>query len=144
MLRMIKKYTEEEIEELKEDIIDKHGDPEKLKQRALRSGCRIPDRVDDYVVLDSLNKGAEYSFEYISRSPNAISSLTPRRVELLSFLSRNDVKSIKELSKLLKRNYKNVYDDIKALEEYGMVSLKRHGKSKKPKLNIDKLVIELG
>ncbi len=143
MLRMIKKYDDKGKNEIMKDIIDKHGDLEKLKQRALRSGCRIPDRVDDYVVLDSLNKGAEYSFEYISRSSDAISSLTPRRIDMLSFLSKTDVKSITELSKLLKRDYKNVYDDIKALEEHGIISLKRHGKNKKPELNLDKFVIEL-
>jgi predicted transcriptional regulator len=47
--------------------------------------------------------------------------ITPRRFELLERLRQNGATSIRALSKLLLRNYKNVYDDVKLLEQIGLV-----------------------
>jgi predicted transcriptional regulator len=47
--------------------------------------------------------------------------ITPRRFDLLEELHRFGPMSINALSKLLKRNYKNVHDDVKALESIGLV-----------------------
>ncbi len=142
MLRIIKDYGEKDVKGLKKSIRDRHGDFEKLKQRAHRTGCRDPELVDDHMILDALNKGGTYSYEYISRTPGAVSNLTPRRVNLLSHLSKNDVDSIKELAESLRRDYKNVYDDVKALEEYRIIVLESEGKKKKPVLNADRVIIE--
>ncbi len=35
--------------------------------------------------------------------------------------------SIKALARLLKRNYKNVHDDVKALEEIGLIERRENG-----------------
>ena len=47
--------------------------------------------------------------------------ITPRRYELLERLHRSGALSIRALAKLLQRNYKNVYDDVKLLEQIGLV-----------------------
>jgi predicted transcriptional regulator len=47
--------------------------------------------------------------------------ITPRRFELLEQLRQNGAMSIRALSKLLHRHYKNVYDDVKLLEQIGLV-----------------------
>ena len=47
--------------------------------------------------------------------------ITPRRYELLEQLHRSGALSIRALAKLLQRHYKNVYDDVKLLEQIGLV-----------------------
>ena len=47
--------------------------------------------------------------------------LTPKRFELLKFLRNQGATSIRNLSKLLKRDYSNVYSDVKQLEFYGLI-----------------------
>ena len=47
--------------------------------------------------------------------------ITPRRYELLEQLHRSRALSIRALAKLLHRHYKNVYDDVKLLEQIGLV-----------------------
>jgi predicted transcriptional regulator len=48
-------------------------------------------------------------------------NITPRRFDLLEELHRSGPISINALAKILKRNYKNVHDDVKALESIGLV-----------------------
>ncbi len=129
---MKRNYSEDGIEALKRSIIEEHGSKEKLRKNVSRYGCRNPDMVDDYVLLDFLEKGAGLRYETINSSPKALASLTPKRVELLSFIKENDVESITELSNKIERDYKNVYDDLKILSDTGIVSLEREGKRQKP------------
>ena len=47
--------------------------------------------------------------------------ITPKRFELLENLHHNGATSVRALAKLLNRHYKNVYDDVKLLEQIGLV-----------------------
>jgi predicted transcriptional regulator len=47
--------------------------------------------------------------------------ITPKRIDLLEELHRSGAISIRALAKLLNRSYKNVYDDVKLLEQAGLV-----------------------
>ena len=47
--------------------------------------------------------------------------ITPRRFDLLEELHRSGPICINALAKLLKRNYKNVHDDVTALECIGLI-----------------------
>ncbi|MEI6703114.1 MAG: hypothetical protein WCL71_06205 [Deltaproteobacteria bacterium] len=47
--------------------------------------------------------------------------ITPKRFELLDNLHHNGASSIRGLAKLLNRHYKNVFDDVKLLEQIGLV-----------------------
>lgn len=47
--------------------------------------------------------------------------LTGKRMELLSYVRRNHVTSIRALAKALGRDYSNVHADVKALEAAGLV-----------------------
>ena len=53
--------------------------------------------------------------------------ITPKRIELLEGLHRNGATSIRALAKLLSRSYKNVYDDVKLLEQAGLVEKNDYG-----------------
>jgi predicted transcriptional regulator len=47
--------------------------------------------------------------------------LTPKRMELLHYVRRHDVASIRALANALGRDYRNVHADVTALEEVGLV-----------------------
>lgn len=47
--------------------------------------------------------------------------ITPKRFELLDNLHHNGASSVRALAKLLNRHYKNVFDDVKMLEQIGLV-----------------------
>jgi predicted transcriptional regulator len=51
--------------------------------------------------------------------------LTPKRVELLYQLVVLRVESINDLAQKVKRNVKNVYQDLKVLKRLGFVKLNR-------------------
>jgi hypothetical protein len=71
----------------------------------------------DYVVEEM----REFDFRQLT-------SLTPKRIELLNHLANTRVESINELAHKIKRDVKNVYDDLIALKRLGLVALKRRGK----------------
>ena len=54
--------------------------------------------------------------------------LTPRRFDLLEELHRCGATSINALAKNLKRNYKNVHNDVKALESIGLIERGEDGR----------------
>jgi predicted transcriptional regulator len=47
--------------------------------------------------------------------------LTGKRMELLAYVRRNEVRSIRALAQALGRDYRNVHADVKALEAAGLV-----------------------
>lgn len=62
-----------------------------------------------------------------------------KRMELLSAVKHKKPKSIYQLAKLLKREYKNVYDDVGLLEELGLITKD----NKKVNVDFNKLNIEV-
>lgn len=54
--------------------------------------------------------------------------ITPKRLELLYALAGFHVESINELARKLRRDVKNVYQDLQVLKKLGFVTLKKRGK----------------
>ena len=54
--------------------------------------------------------------------------LTPKRLELLYSVASLRPESINDLAQKTRRNVKNVYQDLKALETLGFVTFKKRGK----------------
>ena len=117
---------------------------ERLQQKVLKSGCSSPEMLEDYMVWAALNQpdpalversriGQEEIFTY----------LTPRRMELLEYLSSNPLNSIKDLAEVLDRDYKNVYDDVMALHKYDLIEFIKEGKNKRPVTKVSKISIFL-
>lgn len=63
--------------------------------------------------------------------------ITGARLELLSLIRKARPRSIQELAKIAGRDFKNVYQDIKLLAEYGLIELKESG-ARKPSTPISK------
>jgi len=56
--------------------------------------------------------------------------ITGARLELLSVIRKSKPKSIQELARLAGRDFKNVYQDVKLLVQYGLIELKEQGARK--------------
>lgn len=114
---------------------------EALRQRVFVERCSEPQGVDDYVVWKALREGGTLEERTVFGTPDVFRALTPRRVELLEYLHGNDVPSIKELAARLRRDYKNTYDDLVALAGWGLVALRREGKSQRPVARVTRLLV---
>jgi predicted transcriptional regulator len=51
-----------------------------------------------------------------------LAALTPKRLQLLRFVRRHEVRNIKALAAGLQRNYKNVHKDVEELTKLGLLS----------------------
>lgn len=113
---------------------------EALRQRVLLHSCNDPTAVDDYVIWKALREDQGALEERtVFDTADVFRALTPRRVELLEHLQGNEVRSIKELAGALRRDYKNTYDDLVALEQWGLVTRSRDGKNQRPAARITSL-----
>lgn len=70
-------------------------------------------------------------------------AITGARIELLHAIRTHKPKSIQELSTIVERDFKNVYQDVKLLSEYGLIELKQRGprKASTPRANFTELVL---
>ena len=99
---------------------------------------------DEYVewmgmehALGAYDEGEE--FDYLTEEAREIkgaelSKLTSKRLELLDHLSKQRADSINELASRIGRDVKNVYHDLKALEDMGFIDLVREGRRLVPDL----------
>lgn len=56
--------------------------------------------------------------------------ITGARIEILSVIRQQKPKSIQELARMVERDFKNVYQDVKLLTEFGLIDLKEQGPRK--------------
>jgi len=72
--------------------------------------------------------------------------LTNNRLMILKAIRENNPKSVYELSKVLRRNLKNVNQDLKLLEEIGLVTLEKTKADRKsiiPHVDYAKITLEI-
>ena len=140
LIRIIRNLTSEEIEErirkfekelgmsfakFEEQFLGK-----KLDAKLSRTHFEWAELVDSY--RGYIEEGTlDYSVEEIRDvKPEQAALLTPKRVELLYKLAVVRVESINDLAQKVRRNVKNVYEDLKVLSRFGFVRLnKRKGRS---------------
>ncbi len=61
-----------------------------------------------------------------------VEALTRKRVELMREILQYSPGSIRELADFLNRDVKNVWDDLNVLSNFGLVSFKAVGRTKRP------------
>ncbi|MCK5291646.1 MAG: hypothetical protein KAR39_06490 [Thermoplasmata archaeon] len=142
LVEIEKKHRPKDIQNELDNLKSKHGTAEKLHQKVMRDKCGNPSSVDDHMIWKAIaTQNCEFVEKITVDSSNIFGDLTPKRLELLEHIRTQDVRSIKDLAHELERNYKNVYDDLKALEDWGLVSLPRRGKDKKPISHVESLTV---
>ena len=131
-VKIMKKRNKADIQDMIKKWEKEYGTLSSLNQKVLISKCTSPEKMDDYVLWKYLSQGAEFQDNIVVEDTGVFEVLSPRRAELLEYLTNNDIPSIKNLADSLRRNYKNVYDDLQALAKYDLVELTESGRSLKP------------
>jgi ribosomal protein L29 len=103
---------------------------QKLDAKHVRAYFEWAELVDSY--KGYVEEGTvDYVVEEIKDfKPEQAALLTPKRMELLHQLATLRVESINDLAQKVRRNVKNVYQDLKVLSKFGFVKLnKRRGRA---------------
>jgi hypothetical protein len=139
---ILKTYTKDQIDAEYKRLESKYQSIDNLNQKIQVEKCGNPELVDDYMIWRSLDEEDLYITEKIVlKSLDIYLMLSPKRMELLDYLSTHSIDSIKILAKELKRNYKNVYDDIRAMEKFDLIELVDDGRNKRPVTKINTIVM---
>lgn len=95
--------------------------------------------------MEEFEEGEEVPHSVSFEDPTKLRKiLTEKRIELIQFLMENEVESTSDLAKKLDRGVKEVGEDIRLLEEYGIVKVEQEGRSKKPSVPYEKIDIDIG
>lgn len=70
-------------------------------------------------------------------------ALTRKRLELLHIIKTQKPESINELARMAKRDIKNISDDVKYLEQVGLVEMKEDQRKTAPVISYDKIDLEI-
>jgi len=84
-----------------------------------------------------------YAEEIVELDWEKTRQLSPRRMQLLNYLSENHADSINKLSKNIGRDVKNIYNDLKILEQLGFLRLVKEGRRLSPELLVHEITILL-
>lgn len=138
-IKIIKKKSKDELGDMLRALGEKHGTLASLSQKVSINKCTSGNDMAELLVWRCLKDGGDYSEEIVFENGELFDTLSPRRAELMEYLSKNSVGSIKELADALHRNYKNVYDDIRSLVDFELVDLIPSGRSIKPLCSVKKI-----
>jgi predicted transcriptional regulator len=139
---ILKTYTKDQIAAEFKRLESKYQSIDNLNQKIQVEKCGNPEQVDDYMIWKSLDEeDLNITEKIVLKSLDIYLMLSPKRMELLDYLSTHSIDSIKILAKELKRNYKNVYDDIRAMEKFDLIELVDDGRNKRPVTKINTIVM---
>lgn len=138
LVRLVRQLTLEEVEMRIRSYEKEHGMAfdefeesflkKKLDRRLIGTYSEWADLVHAY---RGYMEGGELDYvteEMRDLKPKETSLLTPKRLELLYSLASLRPESINDLARKMKRNVKNVYQDLKVLKTLGFVTFKKRGK----------------
>ncbi len=162
--RLIFPYSQKNLEILIKRFNNKYKKIEELFQEVQRDQCNKPDKLDDYMLWHLINSQEkeqkaeagsnqdgtvelpQISFreEIIILNTDFYQVFTPRRMELLEHIQAHNPSSVKGLAAETGRDYKNVYDDLLALERFNLLDMVREGKNKRPISRLSVIEIMIG
>jgi len=152
--RVVRRIPLNEVRERVAAYVSKYGGQYGELSREFEAGKMPRNRMDDYIEWSSMihalraaGEGEDFDYyaeEDLALAPEEFESLTPRRLELLDYLADVYVSSINELADRIGRDVKNVYGDLRILEQLGFVRLVKEGKSLVPELLVQEVTILLG
>jgi len=97
-----------------------------MKEKNIKIGLATEEKVNQKF-LEAWHKARKNEIEtteerlYFMEPASFFQVLSKQRISLLKTLHGHDVSSIRELSRLLKRDYKNVYQDVQLLKKAGLI-----------------------
>jgi predicted transcriptional regulator len=70
-------------------------------------------------------------------------ALTPKRLELLHVIKTSKPASLHELAEVTKRDIKNVSEDVKYLEQIGLIEKRTDRREVRPFIGYDRIALEI-
>ena len=151
--KVVKSIPLMQVQERVEILTEKYGSLS-LMHEEFAKGRGPPGVFDEYIEWTSMDHALRAyqegeDFEYLADEEMPLGSkqyekLTPRRLELLDHLGKGLYRSINALAEVVGRDVKNVYNDLKTLEELGFISLTREGRRLVPELLVHEINIQFG
>ena len=96
------------------------------------------------LIKDKQISKSDYNFEGLSALRQLLNN---EKARMLHVIKTQEPKSIYDLAKKLKRNFKSVVEDIKLLERFGFIELIKEKTKKrvrhKPEIAVDEIVIRV-
>jgi predicted transcriptional regulator len=146
--RVVKSIPLREAQIRTDSFREKYGSLSHLNEEFAK-GRMPPGIFDEYIewtnmdhALRAYQEGEDFEYfaeENLNLKDTDFTLITLRRLELLDFLGAEPVSSINELADKLERDVKNVYNDLKILEQLDFISLRREGRRFVP----EKIVYEI-
>ncbi len=154
LLRVVRRRSLGEVNCRVAELERKYGGSLEGLPDSFKGGQEDRERFEDFVewsrmihALRAYGEGEDFDYsteETVELDWSQFSKLTPRRLELLDHLSRLRVKSINDLAAKTGRDVKNIYNDLKVLEQLGFVRLMRQGRRVQPELLVQEVTLFLG
>ncbi len=131
-MRMIIKrtYSDDDMNLLFKMIRKKAGRYEKIKHLLHIKKCSDPNLAERYLILTCIMNNGQIDEEVIIEDRKVFNALTGKRMEIIELVNEKGPISVKELAKFAGRDYKNVYDDIMALEKFLIIRAVKVGKER--------------
>lgn len=124
-----------------------YGRVSELMRTTKSNPCSNPSNTDDLMIWSTLMQSTleevEYTQEYSYFTTAFFEALTPKRAEILEMLSHEKFGSIQDLAQRMDRDYKNVYDDLKILERYGLIERRKKGRGYVPISDVERILIRI-
>jgi len=148
LVRTVRRLSLEEVNTRLRDLQDKYNTTfENFQERLDRWDNQ--ELFKDYIdwstmthAIEAYREGEDFDCSLEEEGPVAaevLTVLTPKRLELLYEIPKHPMKSINDLADKLARNVKNVYNDLRTLEEHGFLVLKRTGRNVVPELLVEEI-----
>jgi hypothetical protein len=132
-VEMVKHLTVEDVESEIKRLAKAYGTLEALTQKAAVTKCNHPGLQDELQLWRAIQTiHVEVRSIVAYEGTDKVGSITPARMELLETIRKTRPKSVRELAITSKRDYKNVYDDLKALVEAGLAEIVLEGRKSRP------------
>ncbi|MHA2395010.1 MAG: HVO_A0114 family putative DNA-binding protein [Promethearchaeota archaeon] len=151
--RVLKQVPLMEVQRRIEELENIYGSLSYLHAE-FSKGRMPPGKFDDYIewtgmshALRAYQEGESLEFQAeqdLDLDPEEYQKITPKRLELLDHLMKAQADSINELANNAGRDVKNVYNDLKILEDLGFVSLIKEGRNTRPEPLVQEVTILLG
>lgn len=100
----------------------------------------VVDAIDSLEVGEPVDTTPTLSF---ASYEDLMGTLTPNVLELIGAIRREEPGSINEAARVVERDVKNVHEELTRLANLGIIYFEEEGRSKRPVVWFDELVIDL-
>lgn len=119
-----------------------------MRIKRIRIGIKdLKKALDDFVKTgESIERGEHVRKEagtYFTSIEAFRQAITPKRLELLHIIKARKPASINELARMAKRDVKNVADDVRYMEQIGLIEKEGAGRKKRLIVQYDEVDVRI-